>query len=189
MTLDIIFLIALALIFDFLNGFHDSANSIATIVSTRVLSPRLARVIGRPKWDKIRTAPLAELTLAAIETLEKKQGKWKRVAVFPDGRTPSERWWGTHVAACLKRAGIKTEGRNIVPHSARHSLASALYARGTQLKTIQEMLGHTDLKTTDIYIHTAADAINEMTKSINAATKKKGKAGRMKGKAHSSIPK
>lgn len=38
----IIFLIALALFFDFLNGFHDSANSIATIVSTRVLSPRHA---------------------------------------------------------------------------------------------------------------------------------------------------
>ena len=42
MTLDILLLIALALLFDFLNGFHDSANSIATIVSTRVLSPRLA---------------------------------------------------------------------------------------------------------------------------------------------------
>jgi inorganic phosphate transporter, PiT family len=41
-TYDILFLIALALVFDFLNGFHDSANSIATIVSTRVLSPRLA---------------------------------------------------------------------------------------------------------------------------------------------------
>ncbi len=38
----VIFLIALALFFDFLNGFHDSANSIATIVSTRVLSPRHA---------------------------------------------------------------------------------------------------------------------------------------------------
>jgi len=37
-------LIALALFFDFLNGFHDSANSIATIVSTRVLTPRLAVV-------------------------------------------------------------------------------------------------------------------------------------------------
>ena len=37
-------LIVLALIFDFLNGFHDSANSIATIVSTRVLTPRLAVV-------------------------------------------------------------------------------------------------------------------------------------------------
>ncbi|MCX5701204.1 MAG: inorganic phosphate transporter [Candidatus Omnitrophica bacterium] len=42
MTIGIIFLIFLALTFDFLNGFHDSANSIATIVSTRVLSPRLA---------------------------------------------------------------------------------------------------------------------------------------------------
>jgi len=42
MTLSIILLILLALTFDFLNGFHDSANSIATVVSTRVLSPRLA---------------------------------------------------------------------------------------------------------------------------------------------------
>ena len=42
MTFSVLFLIILALAFDFLNGFHDSANSIATIVSTRVLSPRLA---------------------------------------------------------------------------------------------------------------------------------------------------
>jgi inorganic phosphate transporter, PiT family len=42
MTLSILFLIILALAFDFLNGFHDSANSIATIVSTRVLRPRYA---------------------------------------------------------------------------------------------------------------------------------------------------
>jgi len=38
----VIGLIALALVFDFLNGFHDAANSIATIVSTRVLTPRQA---------------------------------------------------------------------------------------------------------------------------------------------------
>jgi PiT family inorganic phosphate transporter len=44
MTLSILFLIALSLVFDFLNGFHDSANSIATIVSTRVLTPRRAVV-------------------------------------------------------------------------------------------------------------------------------------------------
>ena len=42
MTLLIILLIAVALLFDFLNGLHDAANSIATIVSTRVLSPRYA---------------------------------------------------------------------------------------------------------------------------------------------------
>ena len=38
----LVLLISLALAFDFLNGFHDAANSIATVVSTRVLSPRLA---------------------------------------------------------------------------------------------------------------------------------------------------
>ena len=42
MTLSILFLVLLALVFDFLNGFHDSANSIATIVSTRVLKPKYA---------------------------------------------------------------------------------------------------------------------------------------------------
>ena len=42
MTISIILLIALALFFDFVNGFHDSANSIATVGSTRVLSPRAA---------------------------------------------------------------------------------------------------------------------------------------------------
>jgi PiT family inorganic phosphate transporter len=38
----LIFIIGIALIFDFINGFHDSANSIATVVSTRVLTPRYA---------------------------------------------------------------------------------------------------------------------------------------------------
>jgi len=40
----LIITIIVALIFDFLNGFHDAANSIATVVSTRVLSPKLAVV-------------------------------------------------------------------------------------------------------------------------------------------------
>ena len=40
----VIFIIAVALFFDYTNGFHDAANSIATVVSTRVLSPRIAVV-------------------------------------------------------------------------------------------------------------------------------------------------
>src|SRR5205823_3941020 len=38
----VVFIITVALIFDFINGFHDAANSIATVVSTRVLTPRFA---------------------------------------------------------------------------------------------------------------------------------------------------
>src|SRR5947207_10900584 len=44
MTVGLVIVIAIALAFDFTNGFHDAANSIATVVSTRVLSPRLAVV-------------------------------------------------------------------------------------------------------------------------------------------------
>ena len=38
----VLLIVAVALVFDFINGFHDSANSIATVVSTRVLSPGVA---------------------------------------------------------------------------------------------------------------------------------------------------
>jgi PiT family inorganic phosphate transporter len=41
---EILLIIVMALVFDFINGFHDAANSIATVVSTRVLSPKLAVV-------------------------------------------------------------------------------------------------------------------------------------------------
>jgi inorganic phosphate transporter, PiT family len=41
-TLSLFGLVALALLFDYTNGFHDSANSIATVVATRVLRPRWA---------------------------------------------------------------------------------------------------------------------------------------------------
>jgi PiT family inorganic phosphate transporter len=44
MNLALVSIVAVALAFDFFNGFHDAANSIATVVSTRVLSPRLAVV-------------------------------------------------------------------------------------------------------------------------------------------------
>src|SRR3990172_7823096 len=44
MLVVVIFIIFVALVFDFLNGFHDAANSVATVVSTRVLSPMQAVV-------------------------------------------------------------------------------------------------------------------------------------------------
>ena len=42
----VVITVLVALIFDFINGFHDAANSIATVVSTRVLSPKLAVAVG-----------------------------------------------------------------------------------------------------------------------------------------------
>ena len=44
MLLTVVAIIGVALVFDYINGFHDAANSIATVVSTRVLSPGQAVV-------------------------------------------------------------------------------------------------------------------------------------------------
>ncbi|WP_242391974.1 inorganic phosphate transporter [Anaeromyxobacter oryzisoli] len=67
LTLVVVALIAVALAFDFLNGFHDAANSIATVVSTRVLSP-LTAVVWAAFFNFVSAAPVlwgVELKVAA----------------------------------------------------------------------------------------------------------------------------
>jgi len=67
LTAAVIGLILVALAFDFINGFHDAANSIATVVSTRVLTP-LAAVVWAAFWNFISAAPVlwgVELKVAA----------------------------------------------------------------------------------------------------------------------------
>jgi PiT family inorganic phosphate transporter len=63
----VVLLIAVALVFDFINGFHDAANSIATVVSTRVLAPLWA-VVWAAFFNFVSAAPVlwgAELKVAA----------------------------------------------------------------------------------------------------------------------------
>ncbi|HVI94021.1 MAG TPA: inorganic phosphate transporter, partial [Anaeromyxobacter sp.] len=63
----VVALILVALVFDFINGFHDAANSIATVVSTRVLSPLVA-VAWAGFFNFISAMPVlwgAELRVAA----------------------------------------------------------------------------------------------------------------------------
>jgi PiT family inorganic phosphate transporter len=67
LVLTVVLLVAVALAFDFINGFHDAANSIATVVSTRVLSPLLA-VGWAAFFNFVSAAPVlwgAELKVAA----------------------------------------------------------------------------------------------------------------------------
>jgi integrase len=125
------------------------------------------RELGDPKWHKIRETPFPDILQDAIKELWEANGKHEFVFCRKDGSQPSARYIRYHLTQWFQRAGITLNGRNIVPHSARHSLASVLEAAGTQLRYIGELLGHTNLKTTKRYLHSPQGTINRIAKKID----------------------
>ena len=74
-----------------------------------------------------------------------------------------ERIWGV-IKEAAKLAGIR---KNISPHTLRHSFASHLLANGADLRVIQEMLGHADISTTQIYTHVDGNRLKNIIKNFH----------------------
>lgn len=73
-------------------------------------------------------------------------------------RLTSTRIWGI-VKEAMKLAGIK---KNIYPHLLRHSFATHLLSHGADLRVIQELLGHANIGTTEIYTHVDQSRLSEV---------------------------
>ncbi|HOO21158.1 MAG TPA: site-specific tyrosine recombinase XerD [Kiritimatiellia bacterium] len=115
------------------------------------------RCVG--KGDKERVVPIGRRAQAAVNAwLEDGRAEYARRAAAGEravflsrlGRPLSRITIWRHIRAYARRAGIR---QSISPHMLRHSFASHLLANGASLRTIQEMLGHADISTTQIYTH------------------------------------
>jgi integrase/recombinase XerD len=131
--------------------------------------------MGPTKGKKVRQAPFDPILQQAIKKLWKENGEHEYVFSHKNGKSIGTSWLKRHFPKWLERAGIELNGRRIVPYSSHHSLASLLEARGVSLRYIQELLGHSDLKTTKIYLHSTEKTIREIGSKISAAMEQKQK--------------
>jgi integrase len=131
------------------------------------------KILSTTKGKKPRKTAFDPILQEAIKKLWDENGRHEFVFSNKNGKAIGSSWIKGRFKKWLERADIKLGGRKIVPHSARHSLASLLEARGVSLRYIQELLGHSDLKTTKGYLHSTEETIRVIGQKISEAREKK----------------
>ena len=120
-----------------------------------ILTEQLVRVIG--KGSKERLVPLGRGVIGVVSVYlhqlrpELDRGSSRARVLLNAGGEPLSRVgaWGI-VRKAAEAAGIT---KPVTPHTLRHSFATHLLEGGADLRAVQEMLGHADLSTTQIYTH------------------------------------
>ena len=128
------------------------------------LKLELGYVLVRGKGDKERIVPLGASAQNAISAYLKHRRESK-----PDIRSSSYLFPGTRgrkltrqrAWQIVQRASHAT-GRHASPHMLRHSCATHLVENGADLRTVQTILGHADISTTQIYTHVALDRLKSV---------------------------
>jgi integrase/recombinase XerD len=126
------------------------------------LPDRLIRVVG--KGSKTRLVPIGKPACAAIERyLTQERVRLARQSTGNEiflssagGRLTTQRAWQI-IKEVADLAGCAT---NVYPHLFRHSFASDLLTGGADLRVVQELLGHADISTTQVYTHLDASHLH-----------------------------
>ena len=134
-----------------------------------LLSENLVRIFG--KGGKERLVPIGRSVIGAasvyLHTMRPAldRGKSKNRVLLNARGEPLSRVgaWGI-VRRATKRAGLT---KRVTPHTLRHSFATHLLEGGADLRAVQEMLGHADLSTTQIYTHVDREYLRSIHKQFH----------------------
>jgi integrase/recombinase XerD len=134
-----------------------------------LMEDKLLRVFG--KGSKERLVPIGRSAIGAVATyirelrprLEKGGGKGR---LFLNARgSPLTRMGAWKILAkYVDRTGIE---KAVSPHTLRHSFATHLLEGGADLRAVQEMLGHADISTTQIYTHVDREYLRQVHKQFH----------------------
>jgi integrase/recombinase XerD len=116
-------------------------------------------VIKQSKGKKDRLVPLNAEVLQLLRTYYK---QYRPQQYLFEGQY-GERYSETSIRKVLQRA-VKKAGilKQVTPHTLRHSFATHLLEQGVDLRYIQELLGHTSSKTTEIYTHVSSLSLKQI---------------------------
>jgi integrase/recombinase XerD len=149
-----------------LEMFYAGALRVSEIVAVKLedLKLDLGYVLVRGKGDKERIVPLGKSAQDVLATYLKQARPLlagERTSAFlflgrGARKLTRQRVWQ------MVRVASSSLGRNASPHMLRHSCATHMVENGADLRTVQTILGHSDISTTQVYTHLALDRLKSV---------------------------
>lgn len=145
-----------------LETFYSTGMRISELVGTNIedvdFISGVVKVRGKGKKERI--VPIGEPAISAIRKYLDKRGINNQAVFLNKNKTRiTDRGVRDIVGKYIRIASIR---RGISPHTLRHSFATHLLNRGADLRSVQELLGHASLSTTQIYTHLTTEKLKSV---------------------------
>ncbi len=124
------------------------------------------RVLGKGRKERI--CPLGDTAVRALreyrEAHARNPGEAGNVLLKDSHAPATPRWVQLRLKSCLAAVGLPMD---LTPHKLRHSCATHLLDEGADLRSVQSLLGHSSLSTTQIYTHVSVARLKEVHKQAH----------------------
>jgi integrase/recombinase XerD len=159
-----------------LAAFYAGALRVSEVISLKIedLKLEMGYVLVRGKGDKERIVPIGKVAQVVVQEYLRDgrpvlaAGKASPVLFIARGAKPISR---QRVWQIVNDASAHTT-RHASPHMLRHSCATHMVENGADLRTVQTILGHADISTTQVYTHLALERINRVYKQHHPRSKR-----------------